>query len=91
MKKKRSVHYDIITGMILASQWDESGNIIGVSVYTDREEIYVVDQNKRVKELLSLIQTKVRVEGKVKEGLDGNKLIYVKTVKTIENEKLTEK
>ena len=74
-----------ITGIILANQWDENGNVIGVSVYTDREEIYIVAQDKRVKELANLIQTKVRVEGEITEGLDGNNYVYVKTVNTMEN------
>ena len=75
-----------ITGIILANQWDENGNVIGVSIYTDREQVYVVAQNKRTQDWVNLIQRKVRVEGKIKKGLDGNKLVYVKTVKTMENE-----
>jgi hypothetical protein len=86
MKKKRPAPQNDITGIILANQWDENGNVIGVSVYTDREEIYIVAQNKRIKELVSRIQTKVRVEGKIKERLDGKKFVYVETVKTIEKE-----
>ena len=39
-----------ITGIILANQWDEDGNVIGVSVYTDLEEIYIVAQTKQIKE-----------------------------------------
>jgi len=86
MKKKRPVRQNDITGIILANQWDENGNVIGVSVYTDREEIYVVAQNERMKELLNFIQTRIRIEGIIKEGLDGHKLVYVKTVKTLESE-----
>lgn len=86
MKKKRPAPQNDITGIILANQWDENGNVIGVSVYTDREEIYIVAQTKQIKELVNLIQTKVRVEGKIKKGLDGDKLFYVKTVKTMKNE-----
>ena len=83
---KRPAPQNDITGIILANQWDENGNVIGVSVYTDREEVYIVAQNKRIEELVSLIQTRVRVEGKIGEGLGGNKLVWVKTVKTMENE-----
>ena len=86
MEKKRPVRQNDITGIILANQWDENGNVIGVSVYTDREEVYIVAQNERMNELVNLIQTKVRVDGKINEGLDGQKLVYVKTVKTLENE-----
>ena len=82
MKKKRPAPQNEITGIVLANQWDENGNVIGVSVYTDREEIYTVAQNKLIKELVNLVQTKIRVEGKIKVGLDGHKFVYVKTVKT---------
>ena len=86
MEKKRPVRQNDITGIILASQWDENGNVIGVSVYTDREEVYMVAQNERMKKLVNLIQSKVWVDGKIKEGLDGQKLVYVKSVKPLENE-----
>ena len=83
---KRPPPQNDITGIILANQWDENGNVIGVSFYTDREEIYIVAQNKRIKELVGLIQKKVRVEGKIKEGLGGKKFVHVKTVKKMEND-----
>ena len=86
MKKKRPAQQDFITGIILADQWDKNGKVIGVSVYTDQEEIYNVAQNKRIEELVGLIQTIVRVEGKIREGSGGKKLVWVKTVKTMENE-----
>ena len=86
MKNKRPDPQNNITGIILANQWDEDGNVIGLSVYTDREEIYIIAQNKRIMELVKLIQAKVRVEGDIREGLDGNKHVYVNTVKTIDDE-----
>ena len=86
MKKRRPAPQNDITGIILANQWDENGNVIGVSVYTDREEIYIVAQNKRIKQLVGLIRTKVRVEGKIKERLDGKKIVYLEAVLTIEND-----
>jgi hypothetical protein len=86
MKKKRPVKQNDITGIILANQWDENGNVIGVSVYTDCEEIYIVAQTKEIKELTNLIQTKVRVEGKIEERLNGKKFVYIETVVTLEND-----
>ena len=47
---KRPAPQNDITGIILANQWDENGNVIGVSVYTDLEEIYIVAQTKQIKE-----------------------------------------
>jgi len=84
-EKRRPAPQNAITGIILPNQWDEDGNVIGVSVYTDREEIYIVAQNKRMKELVGLIRTKVRVEGKIKERVDGKKFVYLEAVLTIEN------
>ena len=86
MKMKKPAPTNYITGIILANQWDQNGNVIGVSIYTDREEIYVVAQNKRIKDLVNRIQTKVRVEGKIKERLNGEKYVYVETVRKIEND-----
>ena len=84
MNKQRPASQYDITGIILANKWDENGNVIEVSVYTDREEIFIVAHNKLIKELVNLIQTKVRVEGKIKEGLDGNKLLYVNRINSKE-------
>ena len=75
-----------ITGIILANQWDENGNVIGVSIYTDREEIFIVAQNKRIKELVDRIQTKVRVKGRIEEGADGLKAIYVELLETLKKD-----
>ena len=86
MKKKKSDQQDDITGIILANQWDENGNVIGVSVYTDREQVYVVAQNELIIKLVSLVQTKVRVEGRIIEVLDGNDLVYVRSFKKMEIE-----
>ena len=43
-EKKRPVRKHDITGIILANQWDENGNVIGVSAYTDQEEVYIEEE-----------------------------------------------
>ena len=86
MKKKRPAPQNYVSGIVIANQWDENGNVIGVSVYTDREEVYIVAQNKIIKELVGRVQTKVRMGGNIREGLDGKKHIYVKTIKTMDND-----
>ena len=86
MKKRESAPQRGITGIILATQWDNVGNVTGVSLYTDQEEIYIIAQSKRIMELISLIQTRVRVQGKLKQDPDGNKTVYVKTVNALEKE-----
>lgn len=86
MKKKKSIPQRDIIGIILANKWDEIGRITGISLYTDQEEIYIVAQNKKIVELIGLVQTKVRVQGKLKQDADGNKIIYVETVNALEKE-----
>ena len=86
MKKRRFVSQSGITGIILANQWDEIGRIIGVSLYTDQEEIYFIAQNKKLPELISLVQTRVRVEGKLKQDADGNRIFYAEKVNALKKE-----
>ena len=86
MKKKKPVTQRGITGIILANQWDEIGHITAVSLYTDQEEIYSIAHNKKLPELISLVQTKVRVEGKLMQDAGGNKIVYAETVNALEKE-----
>ena len=83
MKKNTPARQNHITGIILASQWDESGNAIGLSVYSDQEDIYIIAPDKRIEKLKGLIQTRVRMWGKFKEDADGNKVVYVETVHSL--------
>lgn len=86
MKKKKPDPLGDIAGIILANRWDENGNVIGVSLYTDREENYNIAQNKKILELINLVRTKVWVQGKVEEGANGKKSIYVEEVRTEKKE-----
>lgn len=86
MKKKRPAPKNDITGIILANQWDDKGNVIGIALHTDQEDIYLVNLNKRIKDITNFIQRTVIVEGKIEERLDGKKIVHVETVKTLEND-----
>ena len=77
-----------ITGIILANQWDENGNVIGVSVYTDQEEIYIVAHNRMESELINHIHKKVGIQGKIMERLDGRNLIYVRSFQAVLDESI---
>jgi len=87
MKKKRPDPKNDITGIILADQWDENGNVIGIALHTDQEDIYLVTLNKRIKDIANFIQRTVTVEGKIEERRDGKKIVHVETVKTIESDR----
>jgi hypothetical protein len=86
MKKRKSVPQSGITGIILANQWNEIGSITGVSLYTNQEEIYVIAHNKKISKLISLVQTKVRVEGKLEQDADGNKIVYVEKIQALKKD-----
>ena len=86
MSKKKTAGNLDIAGLIIANKWDQKGNVIGVAIHTDKEEIYLVEHNRLESELFNRIQSKVMVKGKIRERLDGNKLIYVKSIQDLDNE-----
>lgn len=83
MGKKKAISRNGIEGSIIPNKWDENGNIIGIAIYTDKEEVYVVAHNRMAVELLNQLHIKVRIKGKIMQRLDGNKLIHVKNFQRI--------
>ena len=77
MVKKKAAGKNVIEGLVIPNKWDEQGKIIGIAIHTDKEEIYLVAQKRREVELLNQLHLRVRIEGKIMEGLDGSKLIDV--------------
>ena len=86
MGKKKAISSNGVEGLIIANQWDENGKIIGIAIHTNKEEVYLVAHNRMERELLSHLQLKVGVKGKIMERLDGSKLIHVKSFKPIAKE-----
>jgi len=84
MKKRKKDNQPHIKGIIIPSQWDDKGKIIGVSINTNDEKEYLIEPIGAGKDLLNLIHQKVAVRGKVRQRIDGNKLIRVNNYKTIE-------
>jgi hypothetical protein len=68
-----------ITGIVVPEDWDENGNVIRVAIRTLDYQEYVVEHNKMGKELLAFVDNKVRVGGTVRERLDGDIIISVKS------------
>jgi len=79
-----------IIGIIMPNNWDENGKVIEIALYTNQEEIYAVEDNSLTQELISLLQKKVEIKGKIKKHPDGNKSIsvhyYILLNETVENE-----
>ena len=79
-----------IIGIIMPNNWDENGKVIEIALYTNQEEIYALEDNSLTQELISLLQKKVEIKGKIKKHPDGNKSIsvhyYILLNETVENE-----
>ena len=84
MKSKRTLKRTV-TGIIIPQQWDDNGNVTGVSIQAFDESEYIVRAYKRGKELRDFINQKVKVNGKVFERLDGKELIQVNQFEVLGN------
>ena len=60
-----------ISGIIVPHNWDETGRIIGIAIYTNAEEIYTVEHNSLTRELINLMHKIVEIEGKIREYPNG--------------------
>jgi hypothetical protein len=72
-----------ISGVIVPEDWDDRNRVIRVGVKISDYEEYLVEYNQKGKELMSLIDQKVRVKGKVRELLDGDLMIAVMSYELI--------
>ncbi len=66
-----------VTGIIIPNNWDENGKVVQIAIYTNKEDVYLVERNRQEKELLNHIKKRVAVEGEIVEGNDGNILLIV--------------
>jgi hypothetical protein len=72
-----------IEGIIIPSNWDEDGNIKGVSLHTSDEKEYRVEHGGVGRELLAHIHQKVEASGKIRERLDGRLYINVHSFQSL--------
>ena len=79
MGKKKAASKNAIEGLVIPNKWDEKGNIIGIAIHTDKEEIYLIAHNRMEGALLNHVHVRVGIKGKIMERLDGSKLIHVQS------------
>lgn len=72
-----------ISGLVLPVAWDKNDRVTGVVLETKDEKSYIVDQNKKGKELIGLMHQEVEVKGAVRENELGGLLIKVKNYKPL--------
>ena len=73
-----------IEGIIIPSNWDDDGNINGVSLHTFDEKEYRVEHGGVGRELLAHIHHKVEATGDIHERLDGRLYISVRDYQPLE-------
>ena len=83
MKKEESAHEQVVTGIVIASEWDKEGNVIDIVIHSNKEEVFEVIKNEIHKCLLNLIRSKVVVRGRVGRLLNGRERIHVHTFELI--------
>ena len=68
----------VISGIVMPNNWDESGRIIGIALYTENEEVYTLEHNRLTEELMKFMHQSVKVNGRIGQDPDGNKSIAAK-------------
>lgn len=66
-----------IRGLIVPSEWDDTGNVISISISAFNEDEYLVDKDSISKKLLSYMREGVEASGFVREEA-GIKRIKIK-------------
>ncbi len=66
-----------ISGIVIPIDWDDYDDVTSVAIQTSDEEEYLVDKNKKGKELLAFIEEEVEVTGTLIEDEDGNFIIKI--------------
>ena len=81
----------VVTGIIMANNWDENGRVIEIALYTNTEEVFTVEHDSLTQGLIGLLQKKVEIKGNIRKHPDGNRSISVHNFivldETFENEK----
>ena len=72
---KKNIRKPAISGVILPENWDESGQIIEVALYTNTEKVYTLEQNNLTQALMKLIYKRVAINGKIREQPGGKNSI----------------
>lgn len=80
---KKKTKERTITGIVIPEDWDDNDNVIRVAIKTLDYVEYVVERNIKGKELLALVDEKVRATGTIRERVHGDMIISVKRYEQI--------
>lgn len=71
-----------LEGIIVASEWDEYGNVTEIRIQSTLEDEYIIENRDM---FMNMIQCAVRAAGKVKNHKNGSKSIYIKRCTLVGN------
>ena len=66
-----------IHGLVIPVDWDGEGRVTAVGISSFDEVEYLLHQNAKAREMLSLIHRRVRVRGRLLEDFRGRKVLTV--------------
>ena len=75
-----------VKGVIVPSDWTDSGEISMISVCTIDENEYRIELSRKGKELFKKINQQVEIEGRLEQLMDGPSVIHISNYRTMEGE-----
>lgn len=75
---KRKISYEsiLLTGLLIADQWDTEGNVTGFALLTDDEEKYVLNVSGCSEDFCMQLRKKITIKGML-DHLKREKVIHV--------------
>ena len=74
----------VIAGIIMPHSWDESGKVVGVALYTDKEEVYALENSRLAQAIMRFMQKPVEIKGQMREHQNGHKSIAAASYRVLE-------
>jgi len=65
----------VISGIVMPNNWDETGRITGIALYTNNEEVYTLENNHLTEELMNFMHQNVKINGRIRQYPDGRQSI----------------
>ena len=76
-----------VMGIVVPVDWDEVGNPVVVAISTQNEQEFIIDdQNKIGKKMKGLLRQKIKVTGVLKETIQNQKKIRVRSYVCLEDD-----
>ena len=84
MFEREAARRTSISGIVVAHDWDDDGNVISVALATPLEDEYVVRDGASGEDLVELIGSKIVATGVVSSDSDWTKVIAVERYEVLE-------